>query len=58
MLRTNLDDRSQLSWLEARYHWNHAELALQWQSNRGRPASEFGALPQAQALQLLLRYLF
>lgn len=58
MLRTNLDDRSQLSWLEARYHWNHAELAVQWQSNRGRPASEFGALPQAQALQLLLRYLF
>ena len=58
MLRSNRDDHSRLFWLEARYHWHQVELAVQWQRNSGRPGSEFGALPQAQALQLLLRYLF
>lgn len=58
MLRLNADDHSRLSWLEARYHWDRAEAALQWQYMSGRPGSEFGALPQRQAVQVLLRYFF
>ncbi|MDE2402892.1 MAG: hypothetical protein KGL90_14635 [Burkholderiales bacterium] len=58
MLRFNAEDRSRLSWLEARYHWDRADLALQWQRNSGTPGSEFGALPQQHAVQVLLRYFF
>lgn len=58
MLRLNANDHSRLSWLEARYHWDRAEVALQWQYMSGRPASEFGAVPQRQAVQVLLRYFF
>ncbi len=58
MLRHNLDDHSQLVWLEARYHWSHTDLALQWQHNRGTAGSEFGALQQEQVVQLLLRYFY
>lgn len=58
MLRHNLDDHSQLVWLEARYHWSHTDLALQWQRNSGQPDSEFGALQQEQVLQVLLRYFY
>ena len=48
-------DTSRLSWLEARYHFGHTEFALQWQHNSGQPLSDFGALPQTQSLQLVLR---
>lgn len=58
MMRMNADDRSRLSWLEARYHWDHADLALQWQHNGGKPGSEFGALPQRHVVQALIRYFF
>jgi len=58
MLRHNLDDHSQLVWLEARYHWSNTDLALQWQHNRGTAGSEFGALQQEQVVQLLLRYFY
>ena len=58
MLRHNLDDHSQLAWLEARYHWSHTDLALQWQRNSGNPGSEFGALQQERVVQVLLRYFF
>lgn len=58
MLRHNLDDHSQLVWLEARYHLSHSDLALQWQRNSGTSGSEFGALQQEQVLQVLLRYFY
>jgi hypothetical protein len=29
------------SWVEARYHWTHVDLALQWQLNSGDPGSEY-----------------
>lgn len=58
MLRHNLDDHSQLTWLEARYHWGRADWAVQWQHHRGGLATEFGALQQAQAVQVLLRYFY
>lgn len=58
MERLDLDDHSHLSWLEARYHWPHIELALQWQQNSGQPDSDYGALTRIQSLQALLRYYF
>lgn len=58
MLRHNLDDHSQLVWLEARYHWRHTDLAVQWQRHSGQPGSEFGALQQEQLVQVLLRYFY
>jgi hypothetical protein len=56
--RIDVVDYSRLSFLEARYHWNHADLALQWQHNRGDPTSDFGALPQEQVWQLVATYFF
>ena len=58
MLRFNATDRSRLSWLEARYRWDQAEAALQWQLNSGRAGSEFGTTPQHKAWQVLVRYFF
>lgn len=58
MLRLNADDDSRLLWLEASYHFDRADLALQWQRNSGSPGSEFGALQQRQTVQALVRYFF
>lgn len=58
MLRFNAADHSRLSWLEARYHWDRSELALQWQHNSGSAASEFGASPQRRVVQAVARYFF
>jgi opacity protein-like surface antigen len=58
MLRFNIDDRSRLSWLEARYRWDRAEAALQWQFNGGHAASEFGASPQQRIVQAVARVFF
>jgi hypothetical protein len=58
MLRYNVADHSKLSWLEARYHWERSEVALQWQRNSGSVLSEFGAVPQSRIVQLLLRHFF
>jgi hypothetical protein len=58
MARFNSDDRSRLSWLEARYHWDRTDLALQLQVNSGNPGSEFGAAPQRRGWQTVLRYFF
>jgi hypothetical protein len=58
MLRFNVADQSRLSWLEARYHWDRVDLALQWQLNSGNAGSEYGAAPQRTAWQALVRYYF
>jgi hypothetical protein len=58
MMRQNTDDNSRLAWVEARYHWKRTDLAVQWQQHQGAPRSEFGALPQKDALQVLVRYFF
>ena len=58
MVRVNADDRSRLAWVEARYRWVRAELALQWQRNSGDATSEYGALPQRSNAQAQLRYFF
>ncbi len=56
--RFDVVDHSHLSWLEARYHWNHVDLAWQWQLNSGDAGSQYGALPQRQIWQALITYFF
>ena len=56
MLRHDLADHSRLQWLEVRYHWTKVDLALQSQLNTGQAGSNYGALPDRRAWQLLLRY--
>jgi hypothetical protein len=58
MVRYDAVDHSRLQWLEARYHWARVDIALQTQLNNGRPASDFGALPERRIWQALLRYFF
>lgn len=58
LARWNSADRSRMTWLEARYHWDRADLALQWQLNAGAAASEFGALPQRRMAQAVLTCFF
>ncbi|HJV86464.1 MAG TPA: hypothetical protein VJ698_13405 [Noviherbaspirillum sp.] len=58
MERYNVADGSRLSWLEARYHWDRWDAALQWQMNSGGVTTEFGASPQRRTVQALLRYFF
>jgi hypothetical protein len=56
--RIDVIDYSRLSFLEARYHWDHADLALQWQHNSGEATSEFGASPQRTVWQAVVTYFF
>lgn len=58
MLRYDAADHSRLQWLEARYHWRRVDLALQTQLSNGQPGSNYGALPERRALQVMLRYFF
>jgi hypothetical protein len=58
MERFNHADHSRMSWLEGRYHWDHVDLALQWQLNSGDAGSEFGAAIQKRVVQLVGTYFF
>jgi len=51
-------DASRQFWIEARYHWTHVDVAVQWQLNSGAPGSEYGALPALHTWQALLTYYF
>jgi hypothetical protein len=57
-VRTNAVDHSRLYWAEARYHWQRFDAAVQWQRFSGRSASEFGAYPYRQVLQLIGAFYF
>ena len=46
---------SREQWIEARYHWPKAEVALQWQGYSGAAGSLYGAVPQPRRIELLLR---
>ncbi len=56
MVRVNADDHSHLTWLEARYRWDRAELAMQWQLNSGHATSDYGALTPRRNFQVQARY--
>ncbi|WP_157669961.1 hypothetical protein [Chitinibacter sp. GC72] len=58
MLRRDLVDHSTLHWLEARYHFKRADLALQWQSQQGSATSQYGAAAERNSLQALIKYYF
>lgn len=58
MERFDAVDYSRMSWLEARYHVEHAEFALQWQRYSGQRFSDYGAAPQKQSWQIVLRHYF
>ena len=46
---------SRVQWIEARYHWNKAEVALQWEGYSGDSLSLYGSVPRAHRVDLLLR---
>ena len=58
LVHLNLQDRSRLNWIEARYHFQHVDLSLQLQHNGGNAFSEYGALPRSQVMQAMVTYYF
>lgn len=54
-LRQDMQTSSRAFWIEGRYTWDRAELALQWQQFAGSPGTVFYAVPQQQTVQLVLR---
>lgn len=55
-LRRDSETHSRAQWIEARYHWDSAEIALQWQLYSGSPGSVYGSVPQRRAIELALRF--
>jgi hypothetical protein len=56
--RQDLIDHSRVDWFEGRYHWDHTDLALQWQHYGGRSWTDYGAVPQRSTWQTVLTYFF
>jgi len=54
-LRQDMQSASRALWLEGRYSWERAELALQWLAYAGSPGTVYYAVPQQQTVQLILR---
>ena len=52
----DLIDSSRRLWLEARYHLERFEYAVQWQRNSGQHSSNFGAMPESRSWQAVMRY--
>lgn len=57
-VRLDLISHSRSQWVEARYHWDHVDLALQLQFNSGAAGSLYGAMPSRSQVQALLRTYF
>jgi len=51
-------DHSRVLWAEARYHWQHAGIALQWQRNSGDATSDLAPWPLRQSWLALIDYYF
>lgn len=58
MGRYDLVDDSFFAWVEARYHWPRADLAVQWQADHGGLHSVYGAGSQSNVLQAILTFYF
>jgi hypothetical protein len=58
MLRFSVADSSCLAWVEARYHLNKIDLALQMQASSGSRRSEYAPSSYLYAWQALVRYYF
>ena len=57
-VRQDLVTHSRAQWLESRYHWDRADLALQWQLYSGGSDTVYGTVPQNRAVELSLRVYF
>ncbi|MDZ7592182.1 MAG: hypothetical protein U5L05_16205 [Rubrivivax sp.] len=57
-VRFDAETDSRHQWLEARYHWDHVDLSVQWQRFAGDEGSVFGSVPRRQAVEVALRYYF
>lgn len=51
-------DHSRVVWGEARYHGQHAGVALQWQRNSGDATSDLAPWPRRQSWTALIDYYF
>lgn len=58
LVRYNVEDHSRFSWVEARYHFNKTDVALQWQVNSGSANTEYGAVPGRSLVQILAAFYF
>lgn len=56
MYNYDIVDSSRRIWLEARYHLDRVEYALQLQRSSGQQLSNFGALPESRGWQAVIRY--
>lgn len=54
-LRQDMQTSSRSFWLEGRYAWERAEVALQWQVFSGAEGTVYYAVPQQQTVQVVLR---
>lgn len=57
-LRRDAETGSRAQWLEARYHWERADLAVQWQMYSGKSRSVYQSIPQRRAVEAVLRAYF
>jgi hypothetical protein len=57
-VRFNPYDHSRVTWTEARYHWRHAGVALQWQRRAGDATSDQAPWPVRQSWLALIDYYF
>ena len=51
-------DHSRVTWGEARYHWQHAGVALQWQRRAGDASSDLAPWPVRQSWLAMVDYYF
>ena len=58
MGRFDLVDDSFFAWVEARYHWPRADLAVQWEADHGGSRSIFGAGSQSNVVQAIVAFYF
>ncbi len=57
-VRFNPYDHSRVTWSEARYHWQHAGVALQWQRRAGNATSDLAPWPVRQSWLAMIDYYF
>ena len=54
-LRRDGETRSRAQWLEARYHWDRADLGVQWLLYSGGSGSVYQTIPQRRTVEVTLR---
>jgi len=55
-VRREMETNSRAQWLEARYRWESADLALQWLSYAGSAGSVYRTIPERRSIELILRF--